>query len=164
MKLRIEKLGKLSRENPPTRAEHPTRTPANRTRPPSSNENLNRRVGIANIWPVMDGTGGTSGGLSRYVYKEFGKKSVRVVFPPGTQDVRGIRTKEKASGLKFYEPNRYAGLHEADFESARRTLRFFVKKKEYDIGESSALALYATLQMMNYGVGEKFIVGTRRWN
>jgi rhodanese-related sulfurtransferase len=44
-----------------------------------------------------------------------------------------------------------------DFEPARRVLRFFVGRG-YDIGESSALALYACLQMLNYGVGDKFVV------
>src|SRR5688572_22239259 len=53
------------------------------------------------------GTGGTSGGLSRYIMEKYGKKAVHVVFPPGDQDVAGIRTKGKASGLKFYEPDRY---------------------------------------------------------
>jgi len=50
------------------------------------------------------GTGGTSGGLSRYVSEKYGKKSVHVVFPPAGQDVAGIRTKDKASGLKSYKP------------------------------------------------------------
>lgn len=103
------------------------------------------------------GTGGTSGGLSRYVRGRFGKKSVHVVFPLSSQDVAGIRTREKALGLKFYEPGRYAGQHEVDFEAARRALRFFVSRG-VDIGESSALSLYATLQLINYGVGQRFVV------
>ncbi len=104
------------------------------------------------------GTGGTSGGLSRYVSEKYGKKSVHVVFPPGDQDVAGIRTKGKASGLKFYEPEIYAGQHEVDFEQAKRLLKFFVDRG-HDIGESSALALYAVIQMANFGGGGgKFVV------
>lgn len=103
------------------------------------------------------GTGGTSGGLSRYCMEKFGKKSVHVVFPLGDQDVAGIRTKGKALGLKFYEPERYAGQHEVDFRQAKPLLKFFVDKG-YDIGESSALALYAVLQMANFGGGGKFVV------
>ncbi|AIF82707.1 cysteine synthase [Candidatus Nitrososphaera evergladensis SR1] len=103
------------------------------------------------------GTGGTSGGLSRYMMEKYGKKSVHVVFPLGDQDVAGIRTKGKASGLKFYEPDRYAGQHEADFRQAKRLLKFFVDKG-YDMGESSALALYAVVQMANFGMSDSFIV------
>src|SRR2546422_2599097 len=103
------------------------------------------------------GTGGTSGGLSRYIEKKYGKRSVRIVFPLSEQDVAGIRTKEKASGLGFYEPERYAGQHEVDFEPARRLLGFFLGRG-LDIGESSALALYAVLQMLNFGLAEKFVV------
>ncbi len=104
------------------------------------------------------GTGGTSGGLSRYLTEKYGKKSVHVVFPLGEQDVAGIRTKGKALGLRFYEPERYAGQHEVDFEQAKRLLKFFVDKG-HDIGESSALALYAVMQMANFGgYGGKFVV------
>ena len=103
------------------------------------------------------GTGGTSGGLSRYIAEKYSKKAVHVVFPQGDQDVAGIRTKSKASGLKFYEPDRYAGQHEVDFGPARRLLKFFVDKG-YDMGESSALALYAVLQMVNFGGGGNFVV------
>jgi cysteine synthase A len=104
------------------------------------------------------GTGGTSGGLSRYMMDKYGKKSLHVVFPLGNQDVAGIRTKGKASGLKFYEPELYAGQHEVDFEQAKRLLKFFVSKGR-DIGESSALALYAVMQMANFGGGAgKFVV------
>jgi cysteine synthase len=103
------------------------------------------------------GTGGTSGGLSRYMTEKYGKKAVHVVFPQGDQDVAGIRTKSKASGLKFYEPDKYAGQHEVDFGPARRLLKFFVDKG-YDMGESSALALYAVMQMANFGGGGKFLV------
>jgi len=105
------------------------------------------------------GTGGTSGGFSRYLMEKHGKKSVHVVFPLSNQDVAGIRTKGKAAGLKFYEPELYAGQHEVDFEQAKRLLKFFVGRG-YDIGESSALALYAALQMANFGAdaGRKFVV------
>ncbi|MBI3842095.1 MAG: pyridoxal-phosphate dependent enzyme [Thaumarchaeota archaeon] len=104
------------------------------------------------------GTGGTSGGMSRYLMEKYGKKSLHVVFPLGDQDVAGIRTKSKAAGLKFYEPERYAGQHEVDFEQAKRLLKFFVDKG-HDIGESSALALYAVMQMANFGgYGGKFVV------
>src|SRR5437867_4448093 len=105
------------------------------------------------------GTGGTSGGLSRYLMDKYGKKSLHVVFPLGDQDVAGIRTKGKAAGLKFYEPERYAGQHEVDFGQAKRLLKFFVNKG-HDIGESSALALYAVMQMANFGGngGAKFVV------
>ncbi|TMH94356.1 pyridoxal-phosphate dependent enzyme [Candidatus Bathyarchaeota archaeon] len=103
------------------------------------------------------GTGGTSAGISKYVQTKYGKKSVHIVFPLNNQDVAGIRTKDKALGLRFYDPALYTGQHEVDFEPARRVLRFFVGKG-YDIGESSALALYACLQMLNYGVGDKFVV------
>jgi len=103
------------------------------------------------------GTGGTSGGLSRYMMEKFGKKSLHVVFSLGNQDVAGIRTKEKALGLKFYEPERYGGQHEVDFVQAKRLLKFFVDKG-HDMGESSALALYAVIQMANFGNGGKFVV------
>ncbi len=104
------------------------------------------------------GTGGTSGGLSRYLMEKYGKKSLHVVFPLGDQDVAGIRTKGKATGLKFYEPERYAGQHEVDFGQTKRLLKFFVDKG-HDVGESSALALYAVMQMANFGgYGGKFVV------
>ena len=104
------------------------------------------------------GTGGTSGGLSRYLSEKYGKKSLHVIFPLGDQDVAGIRTKGKAAGLKFYEPERYAGQHEVDFEQAKLLLKFFVGKG-HDMGESSALALYAVMQMANFGgFGGKFVV------
>ncbi|MGH9921750.1 MAG: pyridoxal-phosphate dependent enzyme [Nitrososphaerales archaeon] len=104
------------------------------------------------------GTGGTSGGLSRYLMEKYGKKSLHVVFPLANQDVAGIRTKAKATGLKFYEPERYAGQHEVDFGQAKRLLKFFVDKGR-DIGESSALALYSVMQMANFGgYGGKFVV------
>jgi cysteine synthase/rhodanese-related sulfurtransferase len=103
------------------------------------------------------GTGGTSAGISKYVQTRYGKKSVHIVFPLNNQDVAGIRTRDKALGLRFYDPTLYAGQHEVDFEPARRVLRFFVGRG-FDIGESSALALYACLQMLNYGVGDKFVV------
>ena len=86
------------------------------------------------------------------------RKSVHVVFPIAAQDVAGIRTKSKAEGLKFYEPQQYAGQHEVDFEQAKRLMKFFVDKG-HDMGESSALALYAVMQMANFGNGGgKFVV------
>lgn len=103
------------------------------------------------------GTGGTSGGLSRYVSEKYGKKSVHIVFPPTGQDVAGIRTKDKASGLKLYEPEKYAGEHEVDFEQAKHLLKFFVDKG-HDIGESTALALYQVLVMADSNGGGKFVV------
>ena len=102
------------------------------------------------------GTGGTSAGLSEYVLGKFRRKAVHLVFPIVNQDVAGIRTREKALGLKFYAPKMYAGEHEVDFVEAKRVLAFFVRKG-YDIGESSALVIYAVLQMVNYGVGERFV-------
>jgi cysteine synthase len=104
------------------------------------------------------GTGGTSGGLSRYLEGKYGdKKRVHVVFPPEGHDVAGIRTKGTAIGLRFYEPARYAGEHEVDFEQAKRLFGFLVRRG-FDIGESSALALYAVLQMVNFGMEGKFVV------
>ncbi len=104
------------------------------------------------------GTGGTSGGLCRYAQKKYpGKKLVHVVFPPEGQDVAGIRTKNKAVGLRFYEPERYAGQHEVDFSPAKRLFGFLVRRG-FDIGESSALALYAVLQMVNFGMNGKYLV------
>ena len=103
------------------------------------------------------GTGGTSGGLSRYVQGKYGgKRLVHVVFPPEGRDVAGIRTKGKAAGLKFYEPGRYGGEHEVDFDQAKRLFAFLVGRG-FDIGESSALALYAVLQMVNFGMDGKFV-------
>jgi cysteine synthase len=103
------------------------------------------------------GTGGTSGGLSRYAQGKYGKKLVHVVFPPEGRDVAGIRTKGKAAGLRFYDPGIYAGEHEVDFEQAKKLFAFLVRKG-LDIGESSALALYAVLQMVNFGMDGKFVV------
>jgi len=103
------------------------------------------------------GTGGTSGGLSRYVQGKYGRKVVHVVFPPEGHDVAGIRTKSKAAGLKFYEPGMYAGEHEVEFEQAKRLFGFLVRRG-FDIGESSALALYAVVQMVNFGTDGKFVV------
>lgn len=103
------------------------------------------------------GTGGTSTGISNYVKKKHNGRNVHVIFSLANQDVGGIRTREKALGLKFYRPELYGGQHEVDFEAARRFLRFFARKG-YNVGESSALALYACLQMLNFGVGDKFVV------
>ncbi len=75
------------------------------------------------------GTGGTSGGLSRYLSEKYGKKSLHVVFPIPAQDVAGIRTKDNADGLKLYEPEIYAGQHEVDFEQAKLLLKFFCRQR-----------------------------------
>ena len=102
------------------------------------------------------GTGGTSTGLAKHFQKNHGKKSVRIVFPLNNQDVAGIRTKEKAIGLRFYKPDLYAGQHVVDFEAAKPLFSFFVGRG-YNIGESSALVLYACLQMLNYGGEQKLV-------
>ena len=104
------------------------------------------------------GTGGTSGGLSKYMNEKYGKKAVHVVFPPAGQDVAGIRTKAKADGLRLYNPEAYSAEHEIDFEQAKYLLKFFVDKG-HNIGESTALALYAILQMLSNGLESgKFVV------
>jgi cysteine synthase len=103
------------------------------------------------------GTGGTAAGIGTYVSSKYGRKGVRVVFPLSGQDVAGIRTKEKAVGLKFYEPESYAGEHEVDFEEASRLFELF-NRRGFDVGESGALALYAVMQLINYGVGKEFVV------
>jgi len=102
------------------------------------------------------GTGGTAGGISGHIAAKHGRKGVRVVFPLAGQDVAGIRTKEKSVGLPFYSPEAYLGEHEADFEEASRLFEFF-NKKGYDVGESGALALFACMQLLNYGVGSEFV-------
>lgn len=103
------------------------------------------------------GTGGTAGGVSRYVQAKHGRKGVRAVFPLRGQDVAGIRTKEKAEGLRFYEPRVYLGEHEVDFDEATRVFEYFNGHGQ-DVGESGALALYACLQLLNFGVGKAFVV------
>jgi cysteine synthase/rhodanese-related sulfurtransferase len=103
------------------------------------------------------GTGGTSTGVARYLKTRYDGGRVHVVFPLANQDVGGIRTREKAAGLKFYRPELYAGQHEVDFECAKRVLKFFTKKG-YNMGESSALAIYACIQMLNFGTGDKFVI------
>lgn len=103
------------------------------------------------------GTGGTATGFSNYVSSKYGKKGVRVVYPLAGQDVAGIRTREKAVGLKFYRPELYLGEHDVDFEEASRVFEFF-NKKGYDVGESGALALYACIQMINFGVQNPLVV------
>ena len=103
------------------------------------------------------GTGGTSGGLSKYFSEKYGKKSVYVIFPPSNQDVAGIRTKANADGLKLYDPEIYAEQQEMDWEKAKFLLKFFVDKG-HDMGESSALELYAILQKASTEGGGKFVV------
>ena len=103
------------------------------------------------------GTGGTSGGLSKYMSEKYGKKAIHVVFPVPGQDVAGIRTKAKANGLKLYNPDAYAAEHEIDFEQSKYLLKFFVDKG-HNIGESTALALYTVLQMLSNGDSGKFVV------
>jgi len=102
------------------------------------------------------GTGGTSGGLSKYFSEKYGKKSVYVIFPPSNQDVAGIRTKANADGLTLYNPEIYAEQQEMDWEKAKLLLKFFVDKG-YDMGESSALELYAILQKVKSDGGGKFV-------
>ena len=102
------------------------------------------------------GTGGTSGGLSRYIYDNYKKRSVHVVFPLEGQDVAGIRTRSKADGLSLYSPEQYSTEHEIDYEKAKFLLKFMVKKG-HDIGESTALALYAAMQMAKSGRVSKFV-------
>ena len=102
------------------------------------------------------GTGGTSGGLSKYFSEKYGKKSVYVIFPPSNQDVAGIRTKANADGLTLYNPEIYAEQQEMDWEKAKLLLKFFVDKS-YDMGESSALELYAILQKVKSDGGGKFV-------
>ena len=104
------------------------------------------------------GTGGTSTGLSRFLQAKYGRKAVHVIFPQEGQDVAGIRTRSKASGLPFYLPELYAGQHDVDFQQVRRLLVYLAKKKGLDIGESSALALYAVLQMVNFGIQGNYVV------
>lgn len=103
------------------------------------------------------GTGGTAAGVGMYVASKHGRKGVRVVFPLAGQDVAGIRSRDKAMGLKFYEPESYLGEHEIDFDEATRLFQFF-NGRGYDIGESGALALYACMQLINFGVGKQFVV------
>ncbi|MCV0412984.1 pyridoxal-phosphate dependent enzyme [Nitrosarchaeum sp.] len=103
------------------------------------------------------GTGGTSGGLSQYMAKKYGKKSIHVVFPIPGQDVAGIRTRAKASGLTLYKPDTFAAEHEIDYEKAKFLLKFFVDKG-YDIGESTAIELFAAMQMAKSGNHKKFII------
>ncbi len=104
------------------------------------------------------GTGGTSAGLSRFMQSTYGKKLVHVVFPQEGQDVAGIRARSRADGLTFYQPELYAGQHDVDFEQARKLLANLAGRRNLDLGESSGLALYAVIQMVNYGVQGRFVV------
>lgn len=103
------------------------------------------------------GTGGTSGGISRYMSEKYGRKAVHVVFPIPNQDVAGIRTKAKTEGLRMYRPDTYEMEHEIDYEKAKFVLKYFVDNG-MDIGESTALALYAAMQMASQGGHKKFVV------
>jgi len=103
------------------------------------------------------GTGGTSGGLSQYMAQKYDKKSIHVVFPNPGQDVAGIRTKAKATGLTLYKPETYSTEREIDYEKAKLLLKFFVDKG-HDIGESTALALFSAIQMANSGGNKKIII------
>lgn len=44
-----------------------------------------------------------------------------------------------------------------DFEAASRLMGYFLRKGK-GVGESSALALYAIMQLINYGAGKNFVV------
>ena len=79
-----------------------------------------------------------------------------VIFPPTNQDVAGIRTKANADGLTLYDPEIYAEQQEMDWEKAKLLLKFFVEKG-HDMGESSALELYAILQKASSEGGGKFV-------
>lgn len=103
------------------------------------------------------GTGGTSGGLSQFMNDNFNKKSVHIVFPSPGQDVAGIRTRAKATGLKLYNPEIYANEHEIDFEKAKFLLKFFVEKG-HDIGESSALELFAVMKKISQEESGRYVV------
>src|SRR3989442_2646630 len=103
------------------------------------------------------GTGGTSAGLAKYAQAKYRQKSVHVVFPLANQHVAGVRTIDKAVGLRFYQPELYGGGHEGDFEAARRALTFFAGRG-YGIGESGALGLFLPFQIINYGAGNKIVV------
>jgi cysteine synthase/rhodanese-related sulfurtransferase len=102
------------------------------------------------------GTGGTAAGLSSYAQSTCGRRSVRVVYPLAGQDVAGIRTRERATSLSFYDPKAYAGEHETDFDKARRLLRFF-NERGYDVGESGVLVLYACIELVNYGAAKRLV-------
>ncbi len=103
------------------------------------------------------GTGGTATGLSRYIGAEQGRKAVHVVYPLPSQDVAGIRTKEKAAGLRFYLPGEYATERELDFDRVRK-LQARLNGAGFDVGESGALALYGALGLIAEGRGTRFVV------
>jgi len=118
---------------------------------------IGRSLGDLNVVCAF-GTGGTSTGLSRFMLKTFGKKNVHVIFPQEGQDVAGIRARSKCRGLACYQPVLDAGPDELDLKEAKRLLVYLAKKKRLDIGESSALALFAVLQMVNFGVKGDYLV------
>ena len=57
----------------------------------------------------------------------------------------------------MYNPDAYDAEHEVDFGQAKHLLKFFVDKG-HNIGESTALALYAILEMVSDGDKGKFVV------
>ncbi|HYC11686.1 MAG TPA: pyridoxal-phosphate dependent enzyme [Nitrososphaerales archaeon] len=103
------------------------------------------------------GTGGTAAGLSKYARKTRQRRSVHVVFPMGNQEVAGIRTKEKASGMRFYQPSEYASEQEVDFGLAKRLLGF-LNERGHDVGESGVLAIFAALRLIVSGSGRRIVV------
>ncbi len=102
------------------------------------------------------GTGGSATGLSRHRSRAGGRRSVHVVYPQADQDVAGIRTKEKALGLKFYHPDEYASESEFDFERAKRLLAF-LNERGYDVGESGALVLSGCVKLIEMGLGRRLV-------
>jgi len=112
-------------------------------------EALGKRASDFGIFCTF-GTGGTSTGLSKYFIEKHRRKNVVVVFPMPSQDVAGIRTKEKAHKLRFYNPGLYAKEIEANFEEAKG-LMDYAARKGISIGESSALALYAAIRAIENG-------------
>ncbi|MGC8568337.1 MAG: pyridoxal-phosphate dependent enzyme [Candidatus Micrarchaeia archaeon] len=103
------------------------------------------------------GTGGTSYGLSRYYTDKFGKKGIYVAFPLEGQDVAGIRTKSMSKDLNFYRPYIYAGELELDWNEAKK-LQVEMAKKGYNIGESSALALYGAIMLSREGKDKLIVI------
>ena len=59
--------------------------------------------------------------------------------------------------MSLYKPDTYAAEHEIDFEKAKFLLKFFVDKG-HDIGESTALELFAAMQMASSRINKKFVI------